>query len=153
MRFGDAEIGEHQSGGFGLHRGAAIGMEGELAERDIMLDDGVVEQWFEPRGAFSIGDAPGDDPAAEGAPQLSAARMRTAASNCLRKAWRPRRCGGGTLLSASRRASVRTGIASAAAGPIAPSASAAHARTSLVKSVKSKSVLKASDPSKIFLPD
>src|ERR1700737_3250889 len=28
-----------------------------------MLDDGVVEQWFEQRGAFSIGDAPGDDPA------------------------------------------------------------------------------------------
>jgi hypothetical protein len=30
-----------------------------------MLDDGVVEQWFEQRGAFSVGDAPGDDPAAE----------------------------------------------------------------------------------------
>ena len=65
MRFGDAEIGEHQGGGFGLHRAAAIGMQGELAGRDIMLDDGVVEQWIEQRGAFSIGDAPGDDPAAE----------------------------------------------------------------------------------------
>src|ERR1035437_2162098 len=30
-----------------------------------MLDDGVVEQGFEQHGAFSIGDAPGDDPAAE----------------------------------------------------------------------------------------
>jgi len=30
-----------------------------------MLDDGVVEQGLEQRGAFSIGDAPGDDPAAE----------------------------------------------------------------------------------------
>src|ERR1017187_5580299 len=30
-----------------------------------MLHDGVVEQGFEQRGAFSIGDAPGDDPAAE----------------------------------------------------------------------------------------
>ena len=37
MRFGDAEIGEHQGGGFGLHRAAAIGMQGELAGRDIML--------------------------------------------------------------------------------------------------------------------
>ena len=44
MRFGDAEISEHQGGGFGFHRAAAIGMQGELAGRDIMLDDGVVEQ-------------------------------------------------------------------------------------------------------------
>src|SRR5271166_4141047 len=40
-------------------------MQGELAGGDIMLDDGVVEQGFEQRGAFSVGDAPGDDPAAE----------------------------------------------------------------------------------------
>src|SRR5271166_339750 len=30
-----------------------------------MLGDGVVEQGFEQRGAFSVGDLPGDDPAAE----------------------------------------------------------------------------------------
>src|ERR1019366_9343731 len=65
MRFGDAEIGEQQGSGFGLHRAAAVGMQGELAGDDIMLDDGVVEQGFEQHGAFSIGDAPGDDPAAE----------------------------------------------------------------------------------------
>src|SRR5450756_695380 len=65
MRFGDAEIGEQQGSGFGLHRAAAVGMQGELAGGDIMLHDGVVEQGFEQRGAFSIGDAPGDDPAAE----------------------------------------------------------------------------------------
>ena len=65
MRFGDAEIGEHQGGGFGFHRTAAIGMQGELAGRDIMLGDGVVEQGFEQRGAFRVGDLPGDDPAAE----------------------------------------------------------------------------------------
>ena len=40
-------------------------MQGELARRDIMLDDGVVEKWFEQRGAFSVGNALGDDPAAE----------------------------------------------------------------------------------------
>ena len=65
MRFGDAEISEDQGGGFGLHRAAAIGMQGELALGDIMLDDGVVEEGFEQRGAFRVGNAPGDDPAAE----------------------------------------------------------------------------------------
>src|SRR5271166_5824479 len=30
-----------------------------------MLGDGVVEQGFEQGGAFSVGDLPGDDPAAE----------------------------------------------------------------------------------------
>ena len=65
MRFGDAEIGEQQGSGFGLHRAAAVGMQGELAGGDIMLDDGVVEHGFGQRGAFSVGDAPGDDPAAE----------------------------------------------------------------------------------------
>ena len=65
MRFGDAEIGEHQGGGFGLHRAAAIGMQSELAGRDMMLGDGVIEQGLEQRGAFSVSNAPGDDPAAE----------------------------------------------------------------------------------------
>src|ERR1039457_33100 len=65
MRFGDAEIGEHQGGGFGLHRGTAIGMQGELAGLDMVLCDGVIEQGLEQRGAFSVGNAPGDDPAAE----------------------------------------------------------------------------------------
>jgi len=65
MRFGDAEIGEQQGSGFGLHRAAAVGMQGELAGANIMLDDGVVEQGFEQRGAFSGGDLPGDNPPAE----------------------------------------------------------------------------------------
>ena len=65
MRFGDAEISEHQGSGFGLHRAAAIGMQSKLAWGDIMLDDGVVEQGFEQRGAFRVGDLPGNDPAAE----------------------------------------------------------------------------------------
>ncbi len=65
MRFGDAEIGEHQGGGFGLHRAAAIGMQGELARRDIMLDDGVVEQRLEQCRAFRVRNMPSDNPAAE----------------------------------------------------------------------------------------
>ncbi len=32
---------ELQGSGFGLHRAAAVGMQGELAGGDIMLDDGV----------------------------------------------------------------------------------------------------------------
>jgi len=39
-------------------RAAAVGMQGELAGGDIMLDDGVVEHGFEQRGAFSVGDLP-----------------------------------------------------------------------------------------------
>jgi len=31
----------------------------------MMLGDGVIEQGLEQRGAFSVGNAPGDDPAAE----------------------------------------------------------------------------------------
>src|SRR5208283_4136791 len=31
MRFCDAKIGEQQGSGFGLHRAAAVGMQGELA--------------------------------------------------------------------------------------------------------------------------
>jgi hypothetical protein len=65
MRFGDAEIGDQQGSGFGLHRAGAVGIRGELAGGDIMLDDGVVEQGFEQRGAFNVGNAPGDYPAAK----------------------------------------------------------------------------------------
>ncbi len=36
MRFGDAEIGQQQGCSFGLHRAAAISMQGELAWRDIV---------------------------------------------------------------------------------------------------------------------
>ena len=60
MRAGDAEIGEQQGSGFGLHRSATVGMQGELAGGDIMFGDRVIEQGFEQRSAFSIGDAPGD---------------------------------------------------------------------------------------------
>jgi len=56
----DAEIGEQQGSGFGLHRAAAVGMQGELAGGDIMLDDGVVEQGLN-SVALSARDAPGDD--------------------------------------------------------------------------------------------
>jgi len=40
-------------------------VQGELARRHLVLGDGVVEQGGEQRGAFSVGDAPADDAAAE----------------------------------------------------------------------------------------
>jgi hypothetical protein len=43
MRFVDAEIGNQQGSGFGLHRAAAVGIRGELAGGDI-IDDGVVDR-------------------------------------------------------------------------------------------------------------
>ena len=65
MRLGDAEVGQHQGGSLGLHRPAAIGVEGQLAGRHGVLGEGVVEQRLEQGGALGIGDAPADDPAAE----------------------------------------------------------------------------------------
>ena len=65
VRLGDAEVGQHQGGGLGLHRPAAVGVEGQLAGRHGVLGEGVIEQRLEQGGALGIGDAPADDPAAE----------------------------------------------------------------------------------------
>ena len=65
VRFGDSEVGQHQGRRLGLHGAAAVGVEGQLTGRDGVLFDGVIEQCLEQDGAFGIGDAPADDPAAE----------------------------------------------------------------------------------------
>ena len=65
VRLGDAEVGQHQGGGLGLHGAAAVGVEGQLAGRHGVLGEGVIEQRLEQGGALGIGDAPADDPAAE----------------------------------------------------------------------------------------
>ena len=65
VRLGDAEVGQHQGGGLGFHRPAAIGVEGQLARRHGVLGQSVIEKGFEQDGALGIGDAPADDPAAE----------------------------------------------------------------------------------------
>ena len=65
VRLGDAEIGQHQGGSLGLHRPAAIGVEGQLAGHHGVLGESVIEQRLEQGGALGIGDAPADDPAAE----------------------------------------------------------------------------------------
>ena len=65
VRFGDTEVGQHLGGGLCFHGRAAIGMQGELAGRDLMLGDGVIEQYFEQGGVFGISNIPADDPTAE----------------------------------------------------------------------------------------
>ena len=65
VRAGDAEIGEQEGGGLGLHGPATIGMQGELAGRHLVLGEGVLEQRLEEGGAFAIGDAPADHAVAE----------------------------------------------------------------------------------------
>ena len=64
MRLDDPEIAEEQSGRFGFHRSAAIGMQRELAGRDVVLGDGFVEQRLEQGGCFGLGDLPADNAAA-----------------------------------------------------------------------------------------
>ena len=65
MRTGDAKIGQQKRGRFGLHWAAAIGVKSELTSRHVVFGDGVLEQRPKQRGAFRIGDAPADHPAAE----------------------------------------------------------------------------------------
>ena len=52
-------------GRLGLHRAAAIGVQGQLAGEYAVLGDGVIEQRAEQRGGLGVGDTPADDAAAE----------------------------------------------------------------------------------------
>ena len=65
MGFGDAEIGEQERRGLGSHGTPTVGMQGQLAGRRGMFGGGIIEQRREHGGAFSVGDAPADDSAAE----------------------------------------------------------------------------------------
>ena len=65
VRTGNAEIGEQQCGGFGLHRTAAISMQGELAGWHLVLCNGVVEQRPEQHRALRISHTPADHTATE----------------------------------------------------------------------------------------
>ena len=65
MRFGGAETGEQQGGGVRFHRRAAIGVQGELAGRDVLFEHGVVDQRLEQRGGFGVRDRPADNPSVE----------------------------------------------------------------------------------------
>ena len=64
MRAGDTEVAEQQRGGFGFHRSSSIGVQAQLAGRDVVVGDGIVEQRFEQGGGLGIGEVPSDDAAA-----------------------------------------------------------------------------------------
>ena len=65
VRADHAEIGKQQRRRFGLHRPAAISMQRELAERNMMFCDRVIEEWLEKCRRFGIGHTPANNPAAE----------------------------------------------------------------------------------------
>ncbi len=65
MGFGDAQVGEHHGGGLGFHRGAPVGMQGELAGGHVVPGDDVLKQLLEQAGVFGVRDTPSDDAAAE----------------------------------------------------------------------------------------
>jgi hypothetical protein len=56
--FDDAQIGQQQSHRFGFHGRAAIGMDGELAWYDVLLQAGVFDEPLGQHGAFAVGDHP-----------------------------------------------------------------------------------------------
>ncbi len=65
VRFGDAEIGQEQRDGLAPHRGAAVGMQRQLAGLDAVLRAGLGNQALGERRAFGRGQHPADDVAAE----------------------------------------------------------------------------------------
>ncbi len=65
MGFGHAEIGEQEGGGLGFHGRSAVGVEGELAGRDGVFFDRVLERRLEQSDAFGVGDLKARDPSAE----------------------------------------------------------------------------------------
>ena len=62
VRAGNTKIGQQKRGRFGLHWGAAIGVQRELTALHIMFGDGVLKKRLKQRDAFGIGDAPADHP-------------------------------------------------------------------------------------------
>src|ERR1019366_5086646 len=65
VRFGHAQVGEQEGGGLGFHGGSPVGVERELAGRDVMLFDRIEEQWLEQGDALGVGDLKREKPSAE----------------------------------------------------------------------------------------
>jgi len=65
MRFCDARSASKQGSGFGLHRAAAVGMQGELAGGDIMLTMASSNKGLNSVALSASAMHQGDDPAAE----------------------------------------------------------------------------------------
>ena len=62
---GDSQVRQEESHRLGAHRGAAIGMEGELTGRDALLGATVLDEPLGQFGTFAHGHHPADDVAAE----------------------------------------------------------------------------------------
>jgi hypothetical protein len=58
---GDAEVDEELGDGLGGHRGAAVGVQGELVAVDALAVEGVGDERFGELTGLGCGDGPGDD--------------------------------------------------------------------------------------------
>ena len=65
MTLDNAEVGEQQGHGLGLHGGAAVGMKGELVALDALALTGLANQLLGETGGLSMRDHPADDLSAE----------------------------------------------------------------------------------------
>ena len=61
MGLEDTQVGQQQRHGFGFHRRAAIGVDGELAGRDVLRVATMLDEPLGQFGAFAVGDHPTDD--------------------------------------------------------------------------------------------
>ena len=57
---GDAQVGEQQGHRFGLHAGAAVGVQGQLAGADALLGTGRAAELFGQGGGLAGRDYPAD---------------------------------------------------------------------------------------------
>ena len=65
MGFGDSQVGQEKGHGFGAHRGAAIGMDGELSGSNVLFEGRVLDEASCQDGAFAGSQHPSDDTSAE----------------------------------------------------------------------------------------
>lgn len=65
VRLGHAQVGEQEGHGLRGHRGAAIGMDRELARGDLLLGEGLGNQALGKGGLLLMSDHPADDVATE----------------------------------------------------------------------------------------
>ena len=62
---GDAEIRQQKGHRLGCHRGAAIGVNGQLSRLDVLLAARILDKFAGHFRAFAVSDHPADDVAAE----------------------------------------------------------------------------------------
>jgi hypothetical protein len=56
VRLGDAEVSEQKRDPFGRHRGASVGVNGQLVATDALLGAGLADQHLGRRGGLAAGD-------------------------------------------------------------------------------------------------